>query len=103
MHSSTDYKKKGGRPKGLPKTGGRKPGVLNKKSYWLRDELERVGFDWADDFKDTMQLCDYDRARILIDMLPYLNAKIEPRKIDDENENSTDSDSPINIGSVVNE
>ena len=102
MDSSTEYKKKGGRPKGLPKTGGRKPGVLNKKSYWLRDQLERVNFDWAQDFADTMRVCDYDRARILIDLLPYLNAKIEPRKID-EDDNSSSEKIEIDILTTINE
>lgn len=94
MESSTEKKGKPGRPKGLPKSGGRQKGVLNKKSYWLRDQLENIDFNWAQEFKNSMHCADYDRAKILVDLLPYLNPRIEPRKLDDD---TTQDDLNINL------
>lgn len=102
-NSSTENKRKPGREKGCAKTGGRAKGTLNKKSLWLRDQLESVNFNWAIEFKDSMTIQDYERARILVDLLPYLNPKIEPRKIDeDESEDSTIFE-PLVIHHVVKE
>ena len=39
------------KPIGLPKTGGRKAGTPNKKSVWLREELENAGINWGNEFK----------------------------------------------------
>jgi len=42
--------KKRGRPKGHPKTGGRKKGTPNKNNRRLRFEFEARGFDFVDEF-----------------------------------------------------
>jgi hypothetical protein len=89
--SSGNNRKKGKQP-GTPKTGGRKAGTPNKKTYWLRQVLEENDFDWGKDFATSMRVSDYERVKILIDLLPYLNPKIDPKPLDDD-----DSDNDINI------
>lgn len=100
-NSSTENKRKPGRAPGCVKTGGRQAGTLNKKSYWLRDQLETIDFSWAQEFKNSMSLCDYDRAKILIDLLPYLNPKIEPRAIDPEDSQKDDLNVNISLNGLV--
>ena len=43
MAEGTTTKRKGGRPKGYPKSGGRKPGTANKSSQLGRDFIIRKG------------------------------------------------------------
>lgn len=93
----TENKGKQGKPTGLPKTGGRQKGTLNKKSYWLREQLADVNFNWAADFKESMNCADYERVDRLIALLPYLNPKIEPRKIDADDTGPSNDDLNVNI------
>lgn len=92
--SSTETKRKTGRPPGIPKTGGRQAGTPNKKTYWLRQILEENDFDWGRDFATSMRVSDYERVKILIDLLPYLNPKVEPKALEDD---STQDDLNVNI------
>lgn len=98
-NSITENKRKPGRKKGCVKSGGRQPGTLNKKSYWLRDQLENVDFVWSQEFIKSMTSADYERAKILIDLLPYLNPRIEPKKIDDE-PNQDDINLNVNLKTI---
>jgi hypothetical protein len=86
-NSSTEIKRKQGKPIGSPKSGGRKPGVLNKKTYWLRDTLENNQFDWGREFAIAYRADEKDKCHILIDLLPYLNPRVEPKRIDEDSEN----------------
>lgn len=83
---NNNQSKKAGKPKGLPKTGGRKPGSVNKKSYWLRDALESVNLNWPEEFKKAFDSLDYKRAELLASLLPYLNPKIAEKDIDANDE-----------------
>lgn len=44
----------GGRPKGLPKTGGRKKGTRNKGNVRLRELFAQRGFDYVDEVMNTI-------------------------------------------------
>jgi hypothetical protein len=48
--SKVENKRKPGKPKGLPKSGGRKKGTPNKNSTSLRDAMDRAGFNLAEEF-----------------------------------------------------
>jgi hypothetical protein len=98
--SISENVRKQGRPVGLPKTGGRKAGTSNKKTYWLRDQLEQVDFDWGNEFKNTMIANNYEKAKILIELLPYLNPKIESKPIDEDGSQSDDLNVNINLSNV---
>lgn len=98
--SKTENNRKPGRQKGCVKTGGRKPGVCNKKTYWLRDNLASVNFDWAIEFRDSMKADNYERAKILIELLPYLNPRIEPKSIEGDGTDSDDLNLSINLANV---
>lgn len=69
-----------GRPPGIPKTGGRQKGTVNKRTLFLYNELSRVNFDWAREFTNAFASADPVRLRILVDILPYLVAKIKERE-----------------------
>ena len=76
------------KPIGLPKTGGRKAGTPNKKSVWLREELENAGINWGEQLKEALSSLDYKKAEILISLLPYLNPKMKEVDIAVSNEES---------------
>lgn len=72
---------KGGRPAGLPKTGGRKKGTPNKATLNFAEKLEAVGWDpikglaeIATNLKNPPEL----RARCHLEALPYLYPKRRP-------------------------
>lgn len=81
------------RPKGLPKTGGRKAGTPNKRTVVLKEELERVGFDWQVEFQKAYSASETFKCKILVDLLPYLTVKLKEQesKEDDENVPVTDA------------
>lgn len=93
------------RPKGHPKTGGRQKGVKNKKVVFLREEFDRVGFDWGIEFMKAYQKQDFQRLSILNDLIPYLVAKLKDREIPDEppkeEELTDESDQDITQGLKV--
>lgn len=70
-----------GRPKGLPKTGGRKPGTPNKRTEDLAERLAAaMGADWcpivamariAADPKTSLEM----RVRCLSEVAPYVQPK----------------------------
>ena len=59
------------------KTGGRKKGTPNKKSHWLREDLERNDVIWSVEFKNALETKDYEAMDRLIALLPYLNPKMK--------------------------
>jgi hypothetical protein len=72
---------KGGRPIGLPKTGGRKTGTPNKSTAILRDELAQLHFSpgrvlvsIAENPKTAVDL----RIQICAILMPYMYAKLKP-------------------------
>lgn len=71
----------GGRPVGLPKTGGRTKGTPNRATLALREKLEAIG---CDPFIELAKMGMNDknsgelRERCLNDLLPYLYPKRKP-------------------------
>lgn len=72
------------RPKGLPKTGGRKAGTPNKRTVVLKEELERVGFDWQVEFQKAYSSSETFKCKILVDLLPYLTVKLKEQEVKEE-------------------
>ncbi len=75
---------KGGRPVGLPKTGGRRPGTPNKASRAVAEKLEAIGCDpilgmasIAMDAKNSPET----RGRYYSELAQYVHPKRKP--IDD--------------------
>ncbi len=68
-----------GRSMGLPKTGGRKKGIPNKKTKELSGRLEALDFDPIKELtvlvKGINELSTKDRAEICLDLLQYLYPK----------------------------
>ena len=72
------------RPKGTPKTGGRKKGTPNLKTLVLRESLNRVGFDIVKELSDVYPNLDAStKAKVLMSFLPYLFPKPGPVYIKD--------------------
>jgi len=72
---------KGGRPKGLPKTGGRRRGTPNRATVSLREKLDARGYDpilklveIAEDTRTPLEL----RVHIHLGIAPYLHPKRKP-------------------------
>ena len=84
MSESKVETKKPGKKPGSPKTGGRPKGVLNKKTLWLREELESVGLSWGEEFKKALQDNDYQKADILASLLPYLNPRLKEKEAEEQ-------------------
>ncbi|MCT4642489.1 MAG: hypothetical protein N4A33_09365 [Bacteriovoracaceae bacterium] len=75
------------RPVGLPKTGGRKKGSLNKKTRLLSDVLEDRGFDLVGRLLEVIPELDSNKqADILIKLLDYVYIKprVLPEKTSEE-------------------
>lgn len=70
-----------GRKKGSPRVpgSGRQKGTVNKKSIWLRDELESNDLHWGKEFKKSLDTENYKKAELLISLLPYLNPRLKER------------------------
>jgi len=71
----------GGRPKGLPKTGGRKKGTPNRATVLLGEKLAANGYDPADelmriaaDVRTPLELS----VHIHLALLPYIYPKRKP-------------------------
>lgn len=76
------------RPIGLPKTGGRKKGTLNKKTKDLSDVFNNTGFDLTDSIiKLLPELDPNKRVDVLIKLMEYLyvKPKIVAVEVNDEN------------------
>ena len=77
----------GGRPPGLPKTGGRAKGTPNRATFALREKLAALGCDPAEELVKIAQdsKTPYG-AKVLIysNLMPYLYPK--RKVIDDSNE-----------------
>jgi hypothetical protein len=86
--------RKGGRPKGQPKSGGRKKGTPNRTSLALREKLEAIGCDpgeglakIAEDLKTPLAL----RLQAYSMLMPYVYAR---RKATDDSNREPDAGDP---------
>lgn len=70
--------RKPGRPKGQPKTGGRKPGSLNKKNVRVRDQFAMQGFDFAEEFIKCYDKLDHPvlQLQVLLKMAPFFMQRL---------------------------
>lgn len=71
-------KKKPGRPKGLPKTGGRKKGTPNKSNLRMRDRFAEAGFDFVDEVINTLHLISSPEVKLdfLGKLAPYFMQRL---------------------------
>jgi hypothetical protein len=72
---------KGGRPPGLPKTGGRRKGTPNRSTLTLREKFDAMDYDPLVELaKIAMDLKNPLDARIRCheDATPYRHAKVKP-------------------------
>ena len=72
---------KGGRPVGLPKTGGRKTGTPNKSTAILRDELAELHFSPGRvlvSIAENPKTADDLKIQICAILMPYVYAKLKP-------------------------
>ena len=72
---------KGGRPSGLPKTGGRKRGTPNKSTAILRDELAELHFSPGRvlvSIAENPKTADDLKIQICAILMPYVYAKLKP-------------------------
>jgi hypothetical protein len=77
---------KGGRPPGLPKTGGRKKGTPNRATVVLRDKLAALGCDPAEELVKIAQNPETSvasKVQIYSTLLPYVYPK---RKLVDDSD-----------------
>jgi hypothetical protein len=67
----------GGKPKGLPKSGGRQKGTPNKsKGTRLRELFSDRGFDFVDEFIKAYRTGDQARLYVLGKMAPYFMQRL---------------------------
>ena len=77
-----EERKKPGKKKGSPKTGGRQPGSKNKKSIYLREILEVQDFDFGKEWvKAFSKLPDSDKIQILQQLLPYVAPRLLEKEV----------------------
>jgi hypothetical protein len=77
----------GGRPVGLPKTGGRQKGTPNRATAVLRDKLAALGCDPAEELVKIAQnskTTDESKIQIYSTLLPYVYPKHKPIEISNE-------------------
>lgn len=81
--STVQKKRKAGRKPGSKKTGGRVKGTPNKKTVWLKQELENINFCWGKEFKKALDLSEIAKLEVLISLLPYLNPKMKEKEVEE--------------------
>lgn len=70
IQSKVEVKGVGGRPKGYPKSGGRKKGTPNKNRLKIQDELERFNFNVVEEAIKLFQENDDINVKLkIIDLL----------------------------------
>jgi hypothetical protein len=57
---------KPGRPKGIPKTGGRKPGSVNKKTKEFSEELDSLGFSIAENAVTLFKTAESEQTKLKV-------------------------------------
>lgn len=87
----------GGRPVGLPKTGGRKKGTPNRATVILREKLAALGCDPPEELAKIAQdpkTSIETKVHIYSNLMPYLYPK---RKLTDASDAGQGSDGPQSI------
>lgn len=69
------------RPKGLPKTGGRKPGSLNKRTILFADVLEGLKFSIP---QKAVELYEHLPCDLKLDCLKFLASFSHPKPVERE-------------------
>lgn len=79
-------KNRGGRPKGLPKTGGRQKGSRNKGNVRLREKFAEAGFDFVAEVMETVAQMKSSnprvlmkasaRSKLLVKLMPYFMQRL---------------------------
>ncbi len=91
--------RKGGRPLGLPKTGGRTKGTPNRATVVLKEKLAALGCDPAEELvkiaQDSKTLVE-SKVQIYSTLMPYLYPK---RKLSDD----SDEERMINVQAISTE
>lgn len=86
-----------GRPKGTPKSGGRKKGTKNKHTVRLMEILEQENFHWAQEFVKAYTTQNFEALAILTDLIPYIAPKLAEQEVSDsEGDSAEDSSSDLN-------
>ena len=78
-------KRKVGRPKGIPKTGGRKPGTPNKLSAQVRGILAETTFNYytSEKFQKDISLLDpKDRILVMERFTKYVAPQLQSTTLD---------------------
>ncbi|HEY1078504.1 MAG TPA: hypothetical protein VGE46_00330 [Bdellovibrio sp.] len=79
LQSKIEENRNMSRPKGTPKTGGRKKGTRNLRTLVLRESLDRVGFDIVQELYELYPKLEPEtQAKILMSFLPFLFPKPMP-------------------------
>jgi hypothetical protein len=75
------------RPKGIPKTGGRKKGTLNKSTLLMSVFLADHDYDFGTELKQALATMNLAKLVVLEKLFPYYFAKpmIAPIEIKPEN------------------
>jgi hypothetical protein len=75
---SRKVEKKLGRPKGLPKTGGRQKGTPNKTNVRMRDRFADAGFDFVDEVISTLRAIQSPevKADLLVKLTPFFMQRL---------------------------
>jgi len=73
-----------GRPKGIPKTGGRKPGTPNKVKYDLRSKIREFAEDNFEEVINAWNCIDdpKDKLKAYIDLCTYALPKLQAIQLD---------------------
>jgi hypothetical protein len=89
---------RGGRPSGLPKTGGRQKGTPNRATSELKQKLAALGCDPAEELVKIAQnhkTPDESKIQIYSTLLPYVYPKRKPM------EDSNDESLVINVNTSL--
>lgn len=108
MESKTENNRKQGKPKGLPKSGGRPPGGKNIKTtqamVQFQQACEKHDFDFGGELIGAFKVRDLDYAKVLISVMDYYFGKVPPQKIEPDNESEDNNIfEPLVVHHVIKE
>jgi hypothetical protein len=101
--SITETKRNPGRPKGLPKTGGRKPGSPNKSTHSASVRFQQAchdnNFDFGKELIDSLKCRDLDYSKVLISIMDYYFGKVPQQKTEEDIEQD-DTNQTVNLTAI---
>lgn len=105
--SKESENRKPGKPKGLPKSGGRTKGTVNKRTEVFAEAIEQIGFGLPERIKNLYESTndEYIKLALINLVVKYVHPVPKPREVDTDevDVSSPEEFTPAKILQITNE